>query len=480
MVFSKSKVFVILSLSFALGVLIASRFNIPRIGVYVFLGILVCIAQLLFFTRFKKISLLAIFLFVLCLGILRLQISMHENHYQDLLGSRQEIEAYVIEDPDVRANTQLLTILPKGESQRILVTTTLAQEFFYGDKIVANGKVEEVKNFNEFDYEKYLERHNVYATLKYPKILILKSHELNPIKEKLLLTKKLFASKISELFSEPENSLLLGILIGAKKALPKDIIENFNRTGTSHIIAVSGFNITIIISALASLAYLIGRRSGFYFAIFAIVAFVVITGGSASVIRASIMGFLLLLSMYIGRQYSITPAIFFSGLVMLIINPKVLYWDVGFQLSFAATLGIIYFLPVLKDLTEKFSDMMGIKMLLITTLSAIISTTPIILLNFGSFSFSAPLANVFVLPLVPPAMLFGFLSILPILGPGFAFIAKGFLVSIISTVGFFAGLPYSSINFKISIWIFWLLVVLVFVLYFALKYWLIKLSNKFE
>jgi competence protein ComEC len=310
--------------------------------------------------------------------------------------------------------------------------------------------------------------------VSYPKILILKSHQLNPVKEFLLQIKEAFTKRLSGLFYEPQNSLLVGILIGGHGTLPKTVVDNFNNTGVSHIIAVSGFNITIIISALASLAYVVGRRASFWLATSTIIAFVIITGASASVVRAAIMGFLLLIALSIGRQYSIGPALFFAGLIMLIINPKILFWDVGFQLSFAATLGIIYFMPVLNQLTEKLPQAFGVKTLILTTLSAIAATLPIILFNFGTLSFSAPLVNLLILPFVPATMLFGFLSILPFVGPGFALVANWLLIYILKVTDFFAHVPYSSLNIQISVWIFWLLNAAVFGVYFGLR----LLSNK--
>jgi competence protein ComEC len=155
---------------------------------------------------------------------------------------------------------------------------------------------------------------------------------------------------------------------------------------------------------------------------------------------------------------------------MLAINPKILFWDVGFQLSFAATLGIIYFMPVLNQLTEKLPQAFGLKTLILTTLSAIMATLPIILFNFGTLSLSAPLVNLLILPFVPATMLFGFLSIIPFVGPGFAVIANWLLIYILKVTAFFSGLPYGSFSVQISVWAFWLLTAGVFGLYFGLKY----------
>lgn len=466
---SKSKVFIGVVISFGLGILLASKFTVINLVVYESLAGIILVFAIAILSKYYKTALMALFLFLFALGILRLNASLHANNYQELIGTKLEMEGYLVEDADIRSNIQLLTFRPKGESQNILITTTLAQEFSYGDWVVVEGKVEEVKNFSDFDYEKYLERFNTYAVMRYPKILILKSHQLNPLKDFLLGVKKSFTQRVGGLYKEPEGSLLFGILIGAKKTLPKNVVENFNATGTSHIIAVSGFNITIIISALATLAYVFGRRTSFYIAVFTILAFVIITGASASVVRAGIMGFLLLLAMNIGRQYSITPAIFLSAFVMLILNPKIIFWDVGFELSFSATLGIIYFMPVLNAVFENFPKMAGVKTLILTTVSAIISTLPIILFNFGSFSVFALVVNLLILPLVPFTMLFGFLSILPFVGTGFAFVTTGFLKYLLFIVEFFAKLPYSNLNIKISLFMFWLLVLVVFAIYFTLR-----------
>jgi len=467
---SKSKIFIGIAIAFGVGVLLASKFNVSAQWTYIFLAACALAFTISFFSEFNRGALGALFLFCLGLGVLRLGASMVQNQYADVLDSKQQMEGYVVEDPDVRSNEQLITFRPKGFSQNILITTTLTQNFFYGDRITMDGTLKEAKNFGDFDYQKYLERYNIYATVGYPKILILKSHQLNPVKEFLLKIKAGFTQRLAYVLKEPQNSLAVGVLIGGHGNLPKNVVDNFNATGTSHIIAVSGFNITIIVMALASLAYLLGRRASFWLATLAIISFVIITGASASVVRAAVMGFLLLLALNIGRQYSIVPALFFAGLIMLIINPKILFWDVGFQLSFAATLGIVYFFPLLEKFAKKIPEALGAKTLVLTTLSAIVATLPIILFNFGTLSLSAPLVNVLILPVVPFAMLFGFLAVLPFLGAGFALAANGLLVYILKTIGFFGPLRYGSLNLQISAWIFYLLVLAVFGLYFGLNY----------
>lgn len=467
---SKSRGLILLSISFAAGVLIASRFNIPKDFIFIFLAICTVSFGFSFVCRNKCGIIIALFFFIAGVGVLRLYATNVQNEYQNLFETKQELVGYITEDPDVRSNEQLLTFLPKGFKQQLLINTSLEQKFFYGDEIVVAGKIREAKSFEDFDYKKYLERFNVYAVSGFDKILILRSHQLNPGKEFFLRIKAAFIKRADELLPSPNNSLLVSILIGAHKNLPQNIVDNFNTTGTSHIIAVSGFNITIIISALASLAFLIGRKASFWLSLSALMGFLIITGLSASVLRAAIMGFLLLISLSAGRQYSIVPSLFFAGLIMLIINPKILFWDVGFQLSFAATLGIIYFFPLLNNLTKIIPELFGVKSLLLTTLSAIFATMPFILFSFGNLSLSAPIVNILILPAVPLAMLLGFLIFIPFFGSGFAFAANLLLLYMTKILAFFAGLPYSCLNFQISIWIFWLLILAVFGLYFLLSF----------
>ncbi|MFA5990952.1 MAG: ComEC/Rec2 family competence protein [Candidatus Doudnabacteria bacterium] len=468
---SKSRVFIGLVISFAVGVLAASALLIEREQIYFYLTTVIAIFIFCYLKSHQAGAILALFLFTLGLGALRLQIATVDSQYTQLFGQKQKMEGFIVQEPDIRDNRQLLYFLPQGSDQRILITTTLVQEFFYGDKVLAEGKIMEPKSFEDFDYKGYLERHNVYAQMSYPKVLILKSHQLNWGLENLLKVKATLIKRLAQVYKEPQNSLLLGILIGAKKTLPANIVENFNITGTSHIIAVSGYNITIMILALAVLSRFFGRRFSFWFTSAIIIAFVLITGASASVIRAAVMGFLLLVSSNIGRQYSVAPALFFAGGIMMLINPKILFWDIGFQLSFAATLGIVYFMPELNRATAGWPESWGIKTILLTTLSATFATLPLVLYNFERLSLSALPVNILILPFVPATMLFGFLSLLPGVGPGFAFIGNLLLGYILKVTEWFARIPYSSMNFKISVYVFWLLMGVVLGLYALIYRW---------
>ncbi len=467
--FTKSATFVLLSAAFACGVLIESVVHIEKL----WLGIAMAFFVAWFAweyqymkTRDYKVLLLSAALFVVCLGVLRMHAAIQPNQFEPLFDTTQQLEGMIVSDIDIRADKQLFQFRPDRYRQKILVTALLAESFAYGDRLVLTDKIEQAKNFEDFDYQKFLEKDNIYALMRYPKVKLLKAEQGNPLITLLLKTKQLFIGQIERVLPEPQRSLLLGILIGAKKTLPDDVVQNFNNTGTSHIVAVSGYNIAVIIFALASLAKFIGRKSSFWISVALIAVYVVMAGASASVLRAAIMGGLLLVSLTIGRLYRIIPALCFAALLMLLVNPKILFYDVGFQLSFLATLGIILFVPLLESLTQKISNPFQLKTMLLATCSAIIATGPLILLQFERFSLVAPLVNILILPVIPATMLFGFLSIIPFIGYGFGFISQGLLWYELAITRLFAHVPYASLEFHIDAWIFALLyadIILVFI-----------------
>jgi competence protein ComEC len=475
---SKSKIFIGISISFATGIFLASWQEIPKVfTLYILAAATILFAVTVLSKAPRFVPLAALFLFCAGFGAWRLDISKQPNEFQNQFGQKQKLEGYIVEDIDIRTDKQLITFRPKQNQQNILITTTKTGDYFYGDWVVAEGKVAEPKSFEDFDYPKYLERYDVYALLRYPKFLVLKSHLGNPLKENLLRIKYAFIRRIGRIIPEPKSSLLLGILIGARKTLPQNVSDNFTVDGLSHVVAVSGYNISIIIGSLGGLlAKMFGRKASFWLSLVVIIGFVIIAGASASVIRAALMGVLLLLSFNIGRLYSITPSLFFAALVMLVINPKILYWDAGFQLSFLATMGIVYFVPLLEQLTLAWPNPWNIKGTLFTTMSAIVATLPLILFAFGRLSVVAPAANLVVLPAVPATMLFGFLTFLPVVGPGFGLVADLLLAYILKITEIFARLPYASVNIKISelmLAMLYAIIILVFV-------WLKHLSKKVE
>lgn len=236
-------------------------------------------------------------------------------------------------------------------------------------------------------------------------------------------------------------------------------MENFNITGLTHIIAISGYNITIVIVFILGILRFLPRKIGFYLAIISVIFFTIFVGASAAVIRAAIMGVLGLIALNKGRQTDTTLAILITATLMITYNPKVLWYDVGFQLSFLAVLGLIYVAPFFEKWFEKIPKTLGLREALMMTLSAQITAIPIILLNFERLSLIAPLANILAAPFIPLAMLFGFIAILVSfvsfkLSLIVGFFAYIFLEIILITAEFLANIPWSSVEIKnVSIFI---------------------------
>ena len=293
-----------------------------------------------------------------------------------------------------------------------MVKTNLYPEYFYGDILKISGNLEKPENFSGFDYQNYLAKDNIFLISRNPEITLLNRPESLNFYAYLLILKKNFIAIIDKILSEPKSSFLAALLVGARRTLPDNLTSAFNITGTSHIVAISGYNISIIsIMMLNLLSYLLmPRRLIFWIVIISILMFTLIAGAGASVVRAAIMGGLLVLAGREGRFYLVTNAIVFAGAVMLFANPYLLRYDTGFQLSFLAALGLIYLAPHFNRWFAGLPNFLSFRANLSATLSAQIMTFPIIFWEFGRVSLVATLANVLILPAIPTTMLFGFLS----------------------------------------------------------------------
>jgi len=415
-----------------LGVAFASFFILPWLVLYgvIILGLLVVILSNKR-TLARTIGWCVIFLI---LGIVRCQLSLpivNENHlafYNNVGGinfsDRQSVvfQGIIADEPDARKDHIKLNL----ESQklkvennwqkikgRVLIKTGLFPFYQYGDVLEIFCALVEPEPFNGFSYDKYLAKSDIYSICYGGKIKLIESGKGNFFKAAVFKIKTKVVETVSQILPEPQSSFLGGLLWGAKKGMPADILESFNRTGVTHIIAVSGYNITIIAVMLSNLFINFGlsRKKAFWLIVLGIIFFVIITGSPASIVRAGIMGIVALIATAVGRATKMHNTLAIVCFLMLIFNPKVLIWDAGFQLSFFATIGLIYFVPVLEKYTKWLPQVFSIRESLTTTLSAIVLTTPLILFQFGRFSFLAPLANLLILPIIPVNMAIGFLAV---------------------------------------------------------------------
>lgn len=215
--------------------------------------------------------------------------------------------------------------------------------------------------------------------------------------------------------------------------------------GLTHLIAVSGYNLTILINATRKPLRKVSKFLALMAPIWLIFVFMLLTGFSASIVRAAIVSGLSLLASYYGRSYRPMVLIMISALITLAYNPAYLWSDAGWQLSFLAFYGILIIGPLLEQ-QLKPSGMMG--KLVIESMSAYVVTLPLIMGLFGNVSLIAPLANLIILPLVPLVMFLAFISgifgMATPLAPVLGLPLKILLILMLGTMNLLANVPMAS------------------------------------
>ncbi len=368
----------------------------------------------------------------LLLGALRYQAALPNlddpgvvAHYND--SGWVTLEGIVRGYPDVRDTWTNLRLEaeqleiednPQPVQGTVLVRAPRFPEHHYGDRLRVSGLLQTPPEFEDFSYRDYLARQGVYSFINHPQIEEIESGHGNLLWAAIYSVKDYARDAIGRLVPDPEASLLQGILLGIESGIPADLYDQYNATGTSHIIVISGSNISLVASLFAlTFSRILGKRRAYWFTIVGITLYVLLVGADAAVVRAGIMGGLFVTALYLGRRSTAYVSLFASAFVLTLINPLAL-WDAGFQLSFAATLGLILFAPAIERLFEQGLTRFvpqdrarwGLRFLndaLILTLAAQVLTIPLVVYHFGRLSLVAPLANLLILPVQPPIMSLG-------------------------------------------------------------------------
>lgn len=454
---TKSKFFLILCLGFIIGIFFGRYINYETMAVLAMVFIIIATVG----WRNKTALIIGLTGLVLLCGSFRFKADYDQNDIAQFYGQKVQVTGIISTEPDERSDKVYLTLghvtVDKNPVRsKILLSVEKFPKYEYGQKLSFQAKISEPKEYPDFSYKNYLSRFGIDAVAYRPKIDLIPGNFGNPVKLAIFKFKKKFVDNITEILPEPQNSFLSGLLLGAKRSIPQELTDQFNRTGTSHIVAISGFNITIIAAAISWILQWLGARKkfSFLFSVLAIALFVVMTGASASAVRAGIMGGLLLLALNTGRLSKAANSLAFTAAVMLAITPQILAFDVGFQLSFAALFGIVYFMPLLDPYFFWLPQVL--RKYFLATLAAQIFTLPILLYDFGQLSLVALLPNILVLPVVPITMLFGFLtgtiSLVSIkLAIPVAWVAWLLLTYILKVIEFFAKLPFASVSWHLNI-----------------------------
>lgn len=256
-----------------------------------------------------------------------------------------------------------------------------------------------------------------------------------------------FFAAMHQVLPDPLSGFGLGLLVGARALIGKSLQDTLVVVGLSHLTAVSGYNLTIIVQAVRRG---LGRASLFVttsLSLWLIAVFLLIAGFSASIVRAALVSVLALGTRYYGYEIKPMTLIMAPALIMILRNPNYLLHDLGFQLSFLAFAGILILAPLIQQRWVRRPN--TIKLLVIESLAAQLMTTPLILAVFANLSLIAPLSNIVIVPLIPLAMaLSGLSGAVGMLAPGLAgwaaLPAAGVLALIVGLIQWFAGWPHAS------------------------------------
>ncbi|MEK9182953.1 MAG: ComEC/Rec2 family competence protein [Patescibacteria group bacterium] len=426
---SKSGVFIFVLSSFIIGAVASPLLKIGRVNLNQLVVVLILlVAAVAVVWPKKEWRLLSFGAFFLFLAFLRFAITEPPSASSDLIFYHDRwvaMEGVVSGEPVFDGKQKIIlrakklkVITSDDESRavngRAIMYLDRYPEYHYGDFLKLNCNLAKPLDSEEherrFSYPAYLARQGVWSVCLNARIKEVAPGQGNWIYGKILEFKNVLVEGVNKILPEPQASFLGGLLYGARQSIPADLKMAFSRTGTAHIVAISGYNITIIAAAILAIlqGLSVSRRRAFWASATLIIVFVLLTGASASVVRAGLMGIIVLWARQVGRLSQAGRVLIFTAFLMLLFNPRLIFFDAGFQLSFASTLGILYLSPILENYARRWPKIFGIKESLLTTLSAILATAPLIAYSFGNFSLVAPMVNLLILPAIPYTMALGF------------------------------------------------------------------------
>lgn len=306
---------------------------------------------------------------------------------------------------------------------RILLLVSPSEKYTYGDQIKLEGVLQKPPSFEDFNYQKYLERFGVTALLKFPSLIEKKETKGGSIffttGQKV---RSWMAQNLEKNLPLAHGKIAMGILVGVKNELPSSLQEDFKRSGLMHILVVSGFNVSVIILLFTYIFGFLGRRFLLIFTLLGLGFFLTLTGFDPPVLRAAFMGAAVAWAVSLGRNADTRNVILLTIVLLGALDPFMIQRDIGFFLSLFATLGIVLGLEY-RERFLKFLPWEWLRIALGVTLCAQIAVLPFLILYFESFPIAGLLANLVTEPLIPPAM-----------GASFIVSVLGFLPSFISSL----------------------------------------------
>src|SRR3989338_35737 len=466
----------ILILAFLSGVALRSFFNVPDFVVFGLLGFTLALFVFLAlnFGAEARGASLCLLIFFFLLGILRfsffenniLKDKLHEHYGEELTLTGAVLSS------ENKENSQRIVL--ETDLGRLRITKRIYPEYKYGDILEVSGKIIEPVNFAGFDVKKYLVKSEIYAEMIFPEISDSAKAQNFKAKGILYSVKDSFEENLRNILPEPAASLADGMLLGNQGSLDKELVDDFRKSGTIHILVLSGYNITIVgVFMMAFFGFIVPEAAAWVLAVLAIIGFTLMVGAEAAAVRSAIMAIIGLLALRSGRNGFAISALMWAAFLMVLWNPMLMRFDRGFQLSFLATLGLIVAFPFFKKIFKFLPDIFGLREAAASAFSAQIFVLPLLLSWGGEISWLSPFANILVVGVVPLIMFFGFL------GGTAAFLSVGLGKIIASAayilisyqiffVKFFGSLGFSMVQFS------FLPVFILCAAYAGLFYWSFK------
>ena len=359
------------------------------------------------------------------------------------------IKVEEINNQDKYKDTKLILNINKNKLKDIVPK--------FGDEIELTGEFERpnsARNYKGFDYKQYLKSKGIYGTVDLENYKIVAENRVDKFSELINLVQTNMKKNINAILNKEEAALCIGILVGDREAISEETEDNFKKSNLTHMLAVSGSHITYIITALAVLLGRTDKKLTKIITIVILLFFMALTGFTSSVIRACIMGILVLIASMLHRKSDTINNLGLSSLIILLFNPYAII-DVGFLLSYGGTIGIVLLGDRITNGLYKGENKI-IKYIIISfsiTLSANLIIIPIMAYNFSTVSFTFWISNILAAPVMEIVTILGFIVyfisiVFPILAE-FLGIFLGFLLDILLKIAEISSLiPGSSIYIK--------------------------------
>ncbi len=394
---------------------------------------------------------------VFVIGFLRMNEVTHsaDIRLDALVGESVSLTGLVISEPDRREHSVHYVVDVEESDEDIRVTLRHFPRLKYGDEIAIRGVLEFPENFTSehgltFNYIGFLAKDSIRYVMFTPHVEVLARGQGNVIYQHIFALKQWFVGQLTASLKQPLGALASGILLGTKQSLGEELLGAFRRAGLVHIVVLSGFNVTIIADAIRRVFHSFPPTMSMLLSSFSIVGFAIMTGGSATTVRASIMAIIAVVALRHARTYSVDRALVIAGVGMVLHNPLILLYDPGFQLSFVATIGLLYGAPFVERYMTVVPEALGLRQIISTTIATQIAVLPLLASMTGEISIISLLANVLVLPVVPFAMAVSALlipvSILGMWALPVTLLAKASLLYMAEIALYLGSLPFAVVR----------------------------------